>query len=128
LQTPSLQKTSGPISITIATPGTLANVTAALNPGTNADGSAGYFSFANSQFGQSVHLSDIYAVVQGIAGVQDVLITRLRRMDLDANNPSTIRNDIFIRPTEIAVVGNDASDPTKGNLTIQLGVGGFVDA
>jgi hypothetical protein len=108
--------------------GTLANVTAALNPGINADGSAGYFSFANSQFGRSVHLSDIYAVVQGIAGVQDVLITRLRRMDLDANNPSTVRNDIFIRPTEIAVVGNDASDPTKGFLTIQLGVGGFVDA
>jgi Baseplate J-like protein len=108
--------------------GTLASVLAALNPGTNADGSAGYFSFANSQFGQSAHLSAVYAVVQGIAGVQDVLITRFRRMDLDANNPSTVRNDIFIRPTEIAVIGNDPSDPTKGFLTIQLGVGGFVDA
>jgi predicted phage baseplate assembly protein len=108
--------------------GTLALVQAALNPGLNPDGSAGYFSLASSQFGQSIHLSAVYAVVQGIEGVQDVLITTLRRMDTDANTPLTIRNDIFVRPTELAVVGNDPSNPGRGFLTIQLGVGGFADA
>lgn len=107
---------------------TLAKVVAALNPATNPDGSAGYFSFANSQFGGNIHLSAVYAVVQAIEGVQDVLITTLRRMDQDANTPSTVRNDIFVRPTELAVIGNDPNVPAHGFLTVQLGKGGFVDA
>jgi len=107
---------------------TLARVVSALNPGTNPDGSVGFFSFANSQFGRSIHLSALYAVVQGIAGVQDVLVTTLRRMDTDANNPSLVRNDIFVRPTELAVIGNNPDHPANGFLNVQLGVGGFVDA
>jgi len=107
---------------------TFASVLAALNPGLNPDGTPGYFAFQNLSFGQNLHLSEIYAVLQSVPGVSDSNITTLRRMDLDATNPSTVRTDIFIGPTEIAVIGNDPSHPEQGLLVINQGIGGFVDS
>jgi hypothetical protein len=106
---------------------TLASVQAALNPGLNPDGSAGYFAFERVGFGQNIHLSAVYAAVQAVPGIYDARITTLRRMDLDAADPSIVRDDIFIRPTEIAVIQNDPADPSKGRLTVTRGTGGFVD-
>ena len=37
-----------------------------------------YFSFANRQFGQPVHLSDVYSVIQGVDGVTGADITALQ--------------------------------------------------
>jgi predicted phage baseplate assembly protein len=104
-------------------------VLAALNPGLNPDGTAGYFAFQRRQFGQSIHLSAVYAALQDVPGVADALITTLRRLDLDPD-PATVRNDIFIRPTELAVIENDPADTGNqfGKLTITLGVGGYADA
>lgn len=107
---------------------TFARVLAALNPGLNADGTPGFFAFQSLSFGQNLHLSEIYAVLQGVPGVSDSNITTFRRMDLDANNPSTVRTDIFIGPTEIAIIGNDPSHPEQGLLVINQGIGGFVDS
>jgi hypothetical protein len=105
---------------------TLSNVLAALNPGLNSDGTSGYFGFANLNFGESLHLSAIYAAVQSVPGVSDALITTFRRMDLDAADTTVVRDDIFIRPTEIAVIGNDPKQPSQGLLQIDA-KGGFVD-
>jgi uncharacterized phage protein gp47/JayE len=99
---------------------TLARVAAALDP-TSADG---YFSFTHAAPGASVQLSAVYATVQGIAGVRVVLVTTLGRADQPAAPPA----DIFVRPTEIAFVGNHPADPAKGTLTLTLGTGGFVDS
>jgi predicted phage baseplate assembly protein len=106
---------------------TLASVQAALNPGLNPDGSVGYFAFERLGFGQSIHLSTVYAVVQAVSGVRDARVTTLRRMDLDAADPSKVRDDIFVRPTEIVVVQNDPNDPSKGRVIVTRGLGGFVD-
>jgi predicted phage baseplate assembly protein len=106
---------------------TVASVQAALNPGLNPDGSAGYFAFERLGFGQNIHLSAVYAAVQVVSGIRDARITKLRRMDLDATDPTIVRDDIFIRPTEIAVIQNDPADPSKGSLTVTRGTGGFVD-
>jgi len=40
-----------------------------------------------------------------------------------------VRPDIFIRPTELAVIANDPEDTNnqKGKLTLTLGQGGFID-
>jgi hypothetical protein len=105
---------------------TLARVQAALRPGPNPDGPPGYFAFERLQFGQSIHLSDLYAAVQAVPGVRGAVVTALRRLDLDTD-PATVREDIFIRPTELAVVGNDPGDPAKGTLTVTWREGGFVD-
>ena len=105
--------------------GTLAAAQAALNPGLNPDGSAGYFAFERLQFGQSIHLSALYAVVQAVPGIQDATITTLRRMGPGfADPPSTVQNDIFLRLTEIVIF--DPTDSSKGKLTI-TGQGGFRD-
>jgi len=105
---------------------TLARVRAAFNPGVNPDGTAGYFAFERLDFGQSIHLSAVYAALQAVLGVRAAIVTRLRRPDQDSD-PNTVRNDIFIRPTELAVIKNDPNDPSKGAVTINLGEGGFVD-
>jgi len=107
---------------------TLNRVLARLNPGVNPGGTYGYFSFQNLQFGQNIHLSVLYAVVQGVEGVRDLRFSTFRRMDTDSGNPAMVRNDIFVRPTELAVIGNDAGTPDHGLLQVELGVGGFVDA
>jgi hypothetical protein len=104
---------------------TFASVLAALNPGLNPDGTAGYFAFESRDFGESLHLSAIYAFIQNISGVSDANVTRFRRMDQDAGNPTQVRTDILIGPTEIAVIGNDPNHPEQGLLAIFLGKGGL---
>jgi uncharacterized phage protein gp47/JayE len=106
---------------------TFARVRAALNPGLNPDGTAGYFAFESLDFGESLHLSAIYAFIQNIPGVSEANVTRFRRMDLDADNLTMVRDDILIGLTEIAVIGNDSNQPEHGFLTIAQGTGGFVD-
>jgi predicted phage baseplate assembly protein len=105
---------------------TFARIQAALNPGRNPDGTAGYFAFDTLDFNESLHLSAIYAFIQNIPGVSNANVTTFRRMDLDANNPAMIRTDILIGPTEIAVIGNDGNQE-HGRLVIVQGEGGFVD-
>jgi hypothetical protein len=106
---------------------TLARVQAALRPGLNPDGTPGYFAFERLRFGESIHLSAVYAAVQAVPGVRDATITRLRRMDLDAGDPAKVRDDILLQPTEIAVIADDPSDPAGGRLAVALGTGGFAD-
>jgi Baseplate J-like protein len=106
---------------------TFARVQAALNPGLNPDGTSGYFAFESLDFGGSLRLSAIYAFIQNIPGVSEANVTRLRRMDLDVDNLTMVRDDILIGPTEIAVISNDANQPEHGFLTIVQGTGGFVD-
>ena len=107
---------------------TLNAVIAALNPGLNPDGSAGYFAFERLSFGESIHLSAVYAAIQAVPGVADVTITTLRAPAVD-HDPTTVRDDVFVRPTELAVVKNDPTDTANqyGKLAITLGKGGFVD-
>jgi predicted phage baseplate assembly protein len=106
---------------------TLARVQAALKPGLNADGTPGYFAFERLTFGESIHLSAVYAAVHAVGGVRAARVTRLRRMDLDAGDPTVVRDDILVGPTEIALIQGDPADPAKGALTVVLGSGGFVD-
>jgi predicted phage baseplate assembly protein len=106
---------------------TFRTIQAALNPGLNPDGSAGYFAFQNLDFGESLHLSGIYAFIQNIPGVHDANITTFRRMDQDASAPATVRSDILIGPTEIAVITNDPNHPEQGLLKVVQGSGGFID-
>jgi predicted phage baseplate assembly protein len=106
---------------------TLARVQAALRPGLNPDGTAGYFAFERLRFGESIHLSAVYAAVHAVPGVRDAIVTRLRRMDLDAGDPTKVRDDILVQPTEIAVIQDDPTDPARGRLAVVLGGGGFVD-
>ncbi len=107
---------------------TLSAVQAALAPGANPDGTLGFFAFDRLGFGENVPLSAVYAAAQGVAGVSDVTVTKFLRTDLDAPASTTVRDEIFIRPAEIAVVANDPASASTGFVTITLGSGGFDDS
>ncbi len=74
-----------------------------------------FFAFENLDFGQSIHLSSLYAALLAVSGVVDANITTLRRAD-DASGLN-VADTIFIRPTEIA----------SGSFLVTLGQGGFAD-
>ena len=106
---------------------TLATVRGILNPGIGPNGNPGFFSFAWLGFGESVHLSAVYALLQGVAGVRSVRVTTLRRPDRDAD-PSTVREHVIVGPTELPHVENDPAHPELGRILVSLGAGGFDDA
>ncbi|HVN06241.1 MAG TPA: putative baseplate assembly protein [Bryobacteraceae bacterium] len=103
---------------------TLNAVQAALNPGDNPDGSAGFFAFDRLGFGESLHLSELYAVVQAVPGVSDTNVTQFSVTGAAA----PIAPDILIGPTQIAIITNDPTQPQNGLLTITPGTGGFADS
>jgi predicted phage baseplate assembly protein len=111
------------ISSRFAQQGTLRAVQAALNPGVNPDGTAGYFATQQLQFGQTIFLSALYAAVQNIPGVQDANITSLQRMGPGTAEPVGTVHDIVIGPTQLAVIGPGVD---QGRLTV-TGSGGFLD-
>ncbi len=57
-----------------------------------------FFAFEELDFGMSIHLSDIYAVVEGIEGIANFVVSKFRRKD--ATDP--IEEDILIKNTQIA--------------------------
>ena len=87
-----------------------------------------FFAFDNLDFGQTISLSAVSAAVQSVAGVGSANVTTLRRMDdpADIANPKIVRDNIFVRGTEIAVIGNNLSQPLFGLLSV-IGKGGFAD-
>ena len=106
---------------------TLAAAIATLDPATAPGASPGFFAFERIGFGESVHLSALYAAIQAAEGVRAVRITTLRKRK-PADPAGTIREHIFIRPSEMASVANDAAHPDQGQVVITLGAGGFDDA
>jgi predicted phage baseplate assembly protein len=104
---------------------TIAKVLATLSPAVNPDNTIGFFAFERLGFGESIHLSALYAQLQSVPGVKDALVSTLRRLDTDTE-PTKVRDSIFIRPTELAVILNDPAQPNKGSLSI-TGTGGFID-
>jgi uncharacterized phage protein gp47/JayE len=106
---------------------TLAAAIARLDPVTTPGAEPGFFAFERIGFAESVHLSALYAEIQAAEGVRAVRITGLRRLS-PADPAGTIREHIFIRPSEVASVVNDPAHPELGRVVITLGTGGFDDA
>jgi uncharacterized phage protein gp47/JayE len=96
----------------------------ALNPNPNPDGTVGFF--GQLGFGQSIHLSSVYALLQDVPGVSRVVVTRFGRV-----GPQTapIVDTIPVGATELAVIKNDPGDHDDnfGKLTVDPGKGGFSD-
>jgi predicted phage baseplate assembly protein len=69
----------------------------------------GYFAFEDREFGQPVHLSDVYAVLQGVEGVVAVTMQRLQfRDDADriSHSASTepVQEHLWLQLSELAVI------------------------
>ena len=80
-----------------------------------------YFSFESRQFGESVHLSNVYAALQGVAGVAGLDITLLQYKDPGA----ALSHGASMDPVQIHMRINDnelatLQDPI-GDALVTLG-------
>ena len=97
-------------------------VSQALSRGTQRNGMPGFFNPANLTFGQPVYLSQVYAAVENVEGVESATVSvfhphgRLPGAELDTGS-------IPIGPWEIARLDNDPSNMENGTLTITAGGG-----
>lgn len=64
----------------------------------NEDGSFNYFTFERMDFGVSIHLSDIYAIVEGIDGVESLKVNKFKRY----NSSEVVQDHVPIKDKEIA--------------------------
>ncbi|MFJ7995782.1 putative baseplate assembly protein [Streptomyces sp. NPDC096310] len=88
-------------------------------------GRLGFFHPDALTFGEPVRLSRLVAVAAGVAGVESVRVTRLRRLFHGDPDDDTALEDGVLRlgPLEIARCDNDPDRPENGRLSIELGGG-----
>jgi predicted phage baseplate assembly protein len=69
------------------------------------------FAFERREFGQPVHLSDVYRALQETDGVAAVMVTRLRRKPpADAISPPEIETPVPVGPSELAALREPDAD------------------
>jgi Baseplate J-like protein len=90
--------------------------------GTTSGGRSGYFNFDRQQLGQSLYLSDIYALVETVPGV-DYLIVREFRPEARADLTGQAQDIIPLAANAVAT-GGDSENPLRGILSIQA-IGGI---
>jgi hypothetical protein len=114
------------MSICVRPPWFRADVTselrALLGTGVLSDGRLGFFNRANLSFGQTLYLSPIYALVQSVAGVDSVEVTRFERLYQPSKEGLTTWELRFGR-LEIPRCDNDPDYPEHGviNLVVRGG-------
>jgi len=94
----------------------------ALSNRVNADGSKGFFHPDNFTFAQSVYLSQIYAAIEAVPGVQSAFLTIFRRFGKTDNGELSL-GALAIGPWEIARLDNDPAFQENGVLRIVAGGG-----
>jgi len=83
------------------------------------DGRLGFFHPDKLTFGSGIMVSKLVALAQSVTGVENVIVTRLRRYREAAGRELT---DGILRlgPLEIARLDNDRSSPENGTIAIQM--------
>jgi hypothetical protein len=92
-------------------------VEAALSSQILSDGTKGFFYFGNFVFGQPVYLSQIYAVVQAVKGVDSVVVTKFAPCG-QPDNGELAQGVIPVGPWQIARLDNDPNFMERGVLKI----------
>ncbi len=83
-----------------------------------ADGCVGFFAPARFGFGQDVYLSDLYAAVMAVEGVESLRVTRFKRLG-DRYPDREALGFVPIGPLEIARCDSDLEHPENGMLFIR---------
>jgi hypothetical protein len=89
----------------------------ALSNQVNADRTVGFFHPDRWTFGQPVYLSQLYAAVQSVEGVDSLVVTRFRRFGA-LDNGELAAGVLPIGPWEIARLDNDPNFMENGVLRI----------
>ncbi|MCX4677164.1 putative baseplate assembly protein [Streptomyces sp. NBC_01433] len=102
----------------------LAELYRLLGAGRLRGGRLGFFHPDALVFGEPVRLSALVAAAAGVRGVEDVTVTRLRRLfDNGLDDPALETGVLRLGPLEIARCDNDPDRPENGRLTIELAGG-----
>jgi hypothetical protein len=84
------------------------------------DGALGFFHPDSLTFGDGVLVSKLVAAAQSVTGVENVVVTRLRRLGELAG--TELEDGILkITPLEIARLDNDADFPENGTIKFEMG-------
>lgn len=95
----------------------------ALSNRRHADGSTGYFHPGRFSFGEDIYLSQLYAAVERVEGVESAVIKVFKRYWMVANRE--LENGVLpLGDDEIARLDNDPSLPENGVLRL-ISVGGL---
>lgn len=82
------------------------------------DGRKGFFHPDNLTFGTGIALSKLVAIAAAVQGVQNVKVTRLKRL---FEKPNYVGHEFLpIGPYEIAQLDNDPNFPEHGKLTLKM--------
>jgi hypothetical protein len=84
------------------------------------DGGMGYFNFDRRDLGEDLYLSDVYALVEAVEGVDFLIVKEFRR----ESEPAGQVNDVVSMPSDGVATGGDGTDATVGILSMTL-VGGI---
>ncbi len=94
----------------------------ALGSGAIADGKDGYFNFDQRGLGESLYLSDVYALVEGVEGVEYLVVTEFRA---EANvAASGVAQNVIQVPADSLATGGDPLNLAIGVLAVKL-IGGI---
>lgn len=88
-----------------------------LSSGIRSNGKRGFFHPDNFSFGATVYLSNIYAVVQAIQGVQSVTVSTFQRQG-DDNSSGIDAGKLEFGRQEIARLDNNPNFPERGRLAL----------
>jgi hypothetical protein len=84
------------------------------------DGGMAYFNFDRRDLGEDLYLSDVYALVEAVEGVDFLIVKEFRR----ESEPAGQVNDVVSMPSDGVATGGDGTDATVGILSMTL-VGGI---
>ena len=103
-------------------------LTQALSNGDLPGGRKGFFHPNNFSFGDNLYISQLYAAIMAVPGVESATITRLARLWADQPAVETFinlrRGYLEVAADQIVRLDNDRSLPQNGTLTIQPKGGG----
>jgi hypothetical protein len=83
------------------------------------DGRLGFFHPDKLTFGSGIMVSKLVALAQSVTGVENVIVTRLRRYR-EAPGRELADGILRLGPLEIARLDNDRSSPEKGTIAFQM--------
>jgi predicted phage baseplate assembly protein len=86
------------------------------------DGRLGFFHPDNLTFGSGIMVSKLVALAQSVTGVENVIVTRLRRYR-EAAGRELADGILPVGPLEIARLDNDRNSPENGTIAFKM-IGG----
>jgi hypothetical protein len=82
-------------------------------------GPGGFFAPGRLRFGEDLWASDLYQLLMGLSGVDNVCLNRFKRLG-DRFRDQAASGQIVLEGLEVAICDNDQARPGRGYFTLRL--------